>query len=104
VRETGTAVRGASAGDKVVLSFPSCGKCRRWNTGRTAYCDSIAELEFSCSRAGGSVATTMRTAGRSVSTFLASRHSGLCVANARSAVRVPNDLDLRLAGPLACGV
>ena len=34
VRETGSAVRGLAPGDKVVLSFPSCGSCIRCRTGR----------------------------------------------------------------------
>ena len=105
VRETGSAVRGVSIGDKVVLSFPSCGQCRRCITGRSAYCDSIAELKFGCSRADGSVATTDAD-GRPVGDhfFGQSSFGTLCVANARSVVKVPDDVDLRLAGPLACGV
>lgn len=105
VRETGSAVRGVTTGDKVVLSFPSCGQCRRCLTGRSAYCDSIAQLKFGCSRADGSVATT-DLGGRPVGDhfFGQSSFGTLCVANARSVVKVPDDVDLRLAGPLACGV
>lgn len=105
VRETGSAVRGVTVGDKVVLSFPSCGQCRRCVTGRSAYCDSIAQLKFGCSRPDGSVATTDGN-GRPVGDhfFGQSSFGTLCVANARSIVKVPDDVDLRLAGPLACGV
>ena len=105
VRETGSAVRGVAAGDKVVLSFPSCGRCSRCVTGRSAYCDSIAELKFGCSRPDGSVATTDRD-GRPVGDhfFGQSSFGTFAVAGARSVVKVPDDVDLRLAGPLACGV
>lgn len=105
VRQTGSAVRGVTVGDKVVLSFPSCGQCIRCMTGRSAYCDSIAQLKFGCSRADGSVATTDLD-GRPVGDhfFGQSSFATLCVANARSVVRVADDVDLRLAGPLACGV
>ena len=105
VREAGSAVRGVAAGDKVVLSFPSCGECPRCLTGRTAYCDSIARLKFGCSRADGSVATT-DLAGRPVGDhfFGQSSFGTLTVANARCVVKVPDDVDLRIAGPLACGV
>ena len=105
VRETGSAVRGIATGDKVVLSFPSCGECRRCLTGRSAYCDSIAQLKFGCSRADGSVATT-DLGGRPVGDhfFGQSSFGTLCVASARSVVKVPDDTDLLLAGPLACGV
>jgi aryl-alcohol dehydrogenase len=105
VRETGSAVRGVTAGDKVVLSFPSCGQCQRCVTGRSAYCDSIAQLKFDCCRSDGSVATTDMD-GRPVGDhfFGQSSFGTLCVASARSVVKVPDDVDLRLAGPLACGV
>lgn len=105
VRETGSAVRSVTTGDKVVLSFPSCGECARCLTGRSAYCDFIAGLKFGCCRADGSVATT-DTGGRPVGDhfFGQSSFGTLSVANARSVVKVPDDVDLRVAGPLACGV
>ena len=105
VRETGSEVRGLTAGDKVVLSFPSCGSCIRCRTGRSAYCDSIAALKFRCARPDGSVATT-DAQGRPVGDhfFGQSSFGTMAVAYARSAVRVPDDVDLRIAGPLACGV
>lgn len=105
VRETGSAVRGIRTGDKVVLSFPSCGQCRRCRTGRSAYCDSIAELKFGCCRPDGSVATT-DLSGRPVGDhfFGQSSFGTLCIANSRSVVKVADDVDLRIAGPLACAV
>jgi aryl-alcohol dehydrogenase len=105
VREVGSEVRGLAPGDKVVLSFPSCGACVRCRTGRSAYCDSIATLKFGCRRLGGSVATTDMQ-GRPVGDhfFGQSSFGTLAVANGRSAVKLPADADLRIAGPLACGV
>ena len=105
VRETGSEVRDLVPGDKVVLSFPSCGSCVRCRTGRTAYCDSIAALKFRCARPEGSVATTDGQ-GRPVGDhfFGQSSFGTSAIAYARSAVKVPDDVDLRIAGPLACGV
>lgn len=105
VRETGSEVRGLAPGDPVVLSFPSCGACPRCCTGRTAYCDHIAALKFGCHRPDGSVATT-DARGRPVGDhfFGQSSFGTLAVASARSVVKMPDDVDLRLAGPLACGV
>jgi aryl-alcohol dehydrogenase len=105
VRETGSEVRGLTPGDKVVLSFPSCGVCIRCRTGRTAYCDAIATLKFGCRRADGSVATT-DGAGRPVGDhfFGQSSFGTLAVVAGRSVVKMPEDVDLRIAGPLACGV
>jgi aryl-alcohol dehydrogenase len=105
VRETGSEVRGLAPGDKVVLSFPSCGVCDRCRTGRSAYCDTIAALKFGCARPDGTVATT-DAAGHPVGDhfFGQSSFGTLAVAYARSVVKVPDDVDLRIAGPLACGV
>jgi aryl-alcohol dehydrogenase len=105
VREVGSEVRGVVPGDRVVLSFPSCGRCPRCRTGRTAYCDTIATLKFACRRPDGSTATTDAD-GRPVGDhfFGQSSFSTLAVVNARSVVPLPDDADLRVAGPLACGV
>lgn len=105
VRESGSAVPGVGPGDKVVLSFPSCGACPRCLAGRSAYCDTIASLKFGCCRADGSVATT-DSGGRPVGDhfFGQSTFGTLAVASARSVVKVADDVDLRIAGPLACGV
>jgi aryl-alcohol dehydrogenase len=105
VREVGNAVRGIAPGDPVVLSFPSCGRCRRCRTGRSAYCDSIATLKFGCCRPDGSVATTdLQGAPVGDHFFGQSSFGTLAVVSARSVVRVPDDADLRIAGALACGV
>jgi aryl-alcohol dehydrogenase len=105
VRETGSEVRGLALGDKVVLSFPSCGACIRCRTGRSAYCDSIAALKFGCRRPDGSVATT-DAQGRPVGDhfFGQSSFGTSAIAYARNAVKLPDDVDLGIAGPLACGV
>ena len=105
VRETGSEVRGLAAGDQVVLSFPSCGSCIRCRTGRSAYCDSIAALKFRCTRPDGSVATTDARGMPDGDHFFGQSSFGtIAVAYARRAVKVPDHDDLRIAGPLACGV
>lgn len=105
VAEVGSEVRDIAVGDSVVLSFPSCGGCRRCLTGRAAYCDFIAELKFGCHRADGSVATT-DAQGHPVGDhfFGQSSFGTLALASARSVVKVAGDVDLSMAGPLACGV
>jgi aryl-alcohol dehydrogenase len=105
VREVGGEVRGVAPGDRVVLSFPSCGSCSRCAAGRSAYCDSIAALKFGCRRPDGSVATT-DTEGRPIGDhfFGQSSFGTLAVVDGRSVVAMPDDVDLRIAGPLACGV
>jgi aryl-alcohol dehydrogenase len=104
VVEVGSSVTGLAPGDPVVLSFPSCGACPRCVSGRSAYCDAIAPLKFACRRPDGSVATS-DAAGRPVGDhfFGQSSFGTLAVVAARSVVQMPEDVDLRIAGPLACG-
>ena len=105
VREVGSEVHGLVPGDKVVLSFPSCGSCVRCRTGRSAYCDSIAALKFRCARPDGSVATRDGQGSPVGDHFFGQSSFGtLAVAYARSVVKLPDDVDLTIAGPLACGV
>lgn len=105
VREVGSDIRGVAPDDKVVLSFPSCGVCLRCRTGRSAYCDSIAALKFGCRRPDGSVATTDAEGRRVGDHFFGQSSFGtIAVVNGRSVVPMPEDVDLRIAGPLACGV
>jgi aryl-alcohol dehydrogenase len=105
VREAGAEVHGIAPGDPVVLSFPSCGHCSRCLSGRSAYCDSIADLKFGCHRADGSVATTDARGNPVGDHFFGQSCFGtLALASASTVVKVPEDVDLRIAGPLACGV
>ena len=54
VERTGSAVRGIVPGDKVVLSFPSCGHCNSCWAGSEAYCVHSFALCFGGQRLDGS--------------------------------------------------
>ncbi|GAB3198282.1 NAD(P)-dependent alcohol dehydrogenase [Nocardioides hungaricus] len=105
VREVGSAVCWLRPGDPVVLSFPSCGGCHRCLGGQPAYCDSIVSLKFGCRRVDGST-STLDGSGRPVGDhfFGQSSFGTLAVVDGRCAVKLPDGIDLRVAGPLACGV
>lgn len=104
VVECGSAVSTMSTGDRVVLSFASCGECTPCSTGHPAYCDLFAPLNYFGTRLDGT--TTMRQGDDDVhgSFFGQSSFASHAVTAARNAVRVPDDAPLELLGPLGCGL
>ncbi|MQA18544.1 NAD(P)-dependent alcohol dehydrogenase [Rugamonas rivuli] len=104
VVRVGRLVRQFAPGDHVVMSMGSCGVCPSCQVGMPAYCVQHVPLNFMGSRPDGSVC--MHEHGEHVHShfFSQSSHASFTVAHQSSLVKVPNDVDLRWLGPLACGV
>lgn len=104
VEEVGAAVTSLQAGDRVVLTFGSCGQCSHCRDGAPAYCADGHALQFGGQRADGS--TTMHSASGPVhgAFFQQSSFATHAIATERNAVRVPDDMPLELAAPLGCSV
>jgi aryl-alcohol dehydrogenase len=105
VEQVGSSVTGFAVGDRVALSFASCGHCASCLGGREAYCVSFARLNFAGRRDNGTT-TMLDSAGAVVngSFFGQSSFATHAVVAARNAVKVPDGIDLDLTGPLGCGV
>ena len=105
VERVGRNVSKVRKGDRVALTFGSCGHCPRCHEGEPAYCEHGHELQFGGARADGS--TTLRDAqGAAVhgSFFQQSSFATHSLASERNVVRLPDTLPLELAAPLGCGV
>jgi aryl-alcohol dehydrogenase len=100
----GSAVKTVRLGDKVVLTFGSCGHCGRCTSGDFAYCDSSPQLNYSGGRLDGSSA--LHDGKKSISShfFGQSSFSGMVLSYERNTVTVPEDVPLEIMGPLGCGV
>lgn len=105
VERVGEAVTSLRPGDRVALTFGSCGTCRNCRKGAPAYCMDGHRLQFGGARADGS-ATLADPAGRAIhgAFFQQSSFATHVLATARNAVRVPDALPLELAAPLGCGI
>jgi aryl-alcohol dehydrogenase len=108
VERTGSAVRGIVPGDKVVLSFPSCGHCNSCLAGSEAYCVHSFALCFGGQRLDGSNALHRHSAVGEVQTvhghfFAQSSFATYSLALESNVVKVPDDMPLQLLGPLGCG-
>jgi D-arabinose 1-dehydrogenase-like Zn-dependent alcohol dehydrogenase len=105
VVETGPAVTRVKPGDKVLLSFTSCGACAACRGGHPAYCDTWVprNLIFGA-RDDGS--PTLERDGKQIGGrfFGQSSFAAHAVADQRSVVKVDDDAPLDLLAPLGCGV
>jgi aryl-alcohol dehydrogenase len=105
VEEVGAGVTGVKAGDVVMLTVASCGRCPACLTGRPGYCDQHGSMNFSGGRADGSTAYTDQ-AGAAVHShfFYQSSWADYAVAHVSNVVPVPGDVDPAVLGPFGCGV
>jgi aryl-alcohol dehydrogenase len=105
VEAVGPHVKGIVPGDHVVLSFDHCGGCRNCRSANPAYCDEFMVRNFAGYPLDGS-AGAVDLAGESVGWrwFGQSSFATHAIATARNAVVVTKDADLRLLGPLGCGI
>jgi len=107
VEAVGAEVTDVAPGDRVVLSFDSCGHCASCRTGRPTACGTYFPLNFKAARPDGT--TPIHTPDRTQLGGLFFGQSSLArhaVVSSRSVVRVEvdNDDELALLGPLGCGI
>ncbi len=104
VERVGAAVDHLSPGDRVVLTFGSCGSCRNCTAGAPAYCMTGHELQFAGTRADGSPTLAADHGPVHGAFFQQSSFASHALATARNAIRVPDQMPLELAAPLGCGI
>lgn len=105
VEAVGGQVDNVRVGDRVVIGFPFCGKCRSCRRGHPRYCEHGAKLMFSGYRLDGS--SPMRKAdGETLAGrfFQQSSWATHTVTLGRQVVKVPDGIDADLMGPLGCSI
>jgi aryl-alcohol dehydrogenase len=105
IDQVGAKVTGFRVGDKVVLSFDSCGSCPHCKAGNVVYCQHWIPLNLlGGSRLDGS--PTLIRAGRHLHGhfFGQSSFATHAVVSARSAIKIDDDIDLSKLAPLGCSV
>lgn len=105
VEQVGEGVTSVATGDKVVLTFNYCGECPLCARGDYAYCVNFLGSNFAGSRLDGTNALH-GTDGSSVGGFYFGQSSfaSHAIATERNVVKMPDDADLALVGPLGCGI
>ncbi len=104
VERVGAKVTKVQPGDKVLMTFMSCGHCPCCEADAPAYCHSMRPLNFGGKRADGSV--TLRRAGAPVSGhfFGQSSFASHALAHERNVVKLLDGMPLEIAGALGCGI
>jgi aryl-alcohol dehydrogenase len=106
VEAVGSTVSMLAPGDRVVLSFDSCGRCTACLAARPVYCRHWVALNLlGGTRLDGSATLFDRDDGVIHGHFFGqSSLATYALATERSAVKVPDTVPLDRLGPLACGV
>lgn len=102
VEKTGGKVEGVVPGDRVVLSYQSCGLCPPCRAGRPFACLRFFEANFGFRRLDGSNA--LERSGVRGHFFGQSSFADRSLATERNLVKVPGDLHLEMLAPLGCGM
>lgn len=103
VIERGPGVTRFAVGDKVCMTTPYCGECHACSSGKTWYCERAVELEIGGFDYNGK--TPLSFNGKPVHLlFNQSAFQQYTVLNINNCVKMPADFDMRLAGPLGCGL
>jgi aryl-alcohol dehydrogenase len=104
VSAVGDGVTGISLGDKVALSFDSCGDCKQCAKGAPAYCLNFMAHNFAGGRLDGSSAISTDATPIASNFFGQSSFATYAIAHQRNVVKLPDDAPVDLAGPLGCGI
>ncbi|MGE4424859.1 MAG: NAD(P)-dependent alcohol dehydrogenase [Solirubrobacteraceae bacterium] len=104
VEKVGSAVTNVAPGDHVVLSFGHCRECEVCESGRPAYCELFAPLNYFGTRLDGTV--TLHNGDEDVhgNWFQQSSFASHAIAKATNTVKVTSDVPIELLGPLGCGI
>ncbi len=104
VEKIGHEVMGLKCGDRVILTFHSCGACARCKAHEPAYCVSGPFLNYAGRRHDGSKAYSDGGEAIGGNFFGQSSFSSHAIAYQTNAVPIYSDLPSELLAPLGCGV
>jgi len=105
VIEVGPGVTKVKPGDKVVLSFTSCGTCGACRGGHPAYCVTWVPSNLITGTRDDGTSTVLREGSAIGGHFFGqSSFAAHALVDVRSLVRVPDSAPLALLAPLGCGI
>lgn len=104
VEAVGRSVTKVSPGDKVLLTFTSCGHCPSCDAHEPAYCQSFFPENFGCSREDGSSRLHKGDTPIADNFFGQSSFASKAICKERNLVKVSADADLAALAPLGCGI
>ncbi|MDF3283222.1 NAD(P)-dependent alcohol dehydrogenase [Gordonia sp. N1V] len=100
----GEGVTKVAAGDKVSMTFNSCGHCRTCTTGRQSYCENFNAQNYGGVRADGSKPLSKDGQPVGGMFFGQSSFGSVALGNERNVVKIDADIPFEFLAPLGCGV
>jgi aryl-alcohol dehydrogenase len=104
VEEVGAAVAGVAVGDRVALSYGSCGDCGACATGRPFHCADFFPRNFLATRPDGSTALSRGGQPLHSHFFGQSSFATGAIVNQRSVTPIADDVPFEVVAPFGCGV
>jgi aryl-alcohol dehydrogenase len=104
VERVGAGVTSLAEGDHVVLSVNFCGQCPSCRRNEHSYCYEVLPRNFGGLRPDGTSPLSKDGTLVHARFFGQSSFSTYSLADARAAIKVPNDIPIEMLGPLGCGV
>lgn len=91
-------------GDRVVMSFGSCGQCPKCTSAAPGYCENALQFQVMGRRLDGSSPLSQDGEQLTGHFFAQSSFASHAVASTQNMVKLDDDLPAELMAPLACGV
>ncbi len=107
VEKVGSGIADIKPGDRVIMSFNSCGHCPSCEIEKPTYCYNFVPENWIGTRPDGSFTTHQGEAGVNANFFGQSSFATYAIAHARNVVKVPDsakDIPLSTLAPLGCGL
>ncbi|MCB1645749.1 MAG: NAD(P)-dependent alcohol dehydrogenase [Pseudomonadales bacterium] len=104
VEAVGSAVTSVAPGDRVAMTFRSCGVCDRCQSGDAAYCRTMPMLNYTGARTDGSTSISNTEGPMGSNFFGQSSFACHALTYERNVIKVDEDLPLEIMGPLGCGI
>ena len=107
VEAVGSSVSVAKPGDRVVMSFNSCGECPSCEVDAPTYCYNFFPHNWSGGRADGSPTTFLGGEAMNANFFGQSSFATHAIAHERNVVKVPEsaaEIPLERLAPIGCGL
>ncbi|MGQ0697256.1 MAG: NAD(P)-dependent alcohol dehydrogenase [Panacagrimonas sp.] len=104
VEAVGAKVTQLKAGDHVVLSFDSCGKCHNCDDHKPSYCFDFYPRNLAGKRSDGSATVTANGEPLNALFFCQSSFATYAIAREVNTVKIDKGLPLDIMGPLGCGI
>jgi aryl-alcohol dehydrogenase len=104
VKDVGSSVTQVAPGDRVGMSFNSCGACPTCLSGRSTYCHDFFGRNFGSARPDGTSALSRDGQPVHAHFFGQSSFATHAVANARNVVKLPEGVRFEVAAPFGCGI